>query len=1062
MLLSFLIVCIVCMGMIGAVTASIPAKDKIKISDPNDAHVIILLDLVEDTYSPEYREKVAYLLGTTTPASQYAVFGGEAWPIPNLGSMKPNVTDNGKIISIHESKGCMAYSSYCTVILSNGATTKGTKITDPILDENVKTKSLTTEEVKAFMHKNAQIGAHIRFQGNENHSMTYLVDSIDGEGFYFLESYGTDGQVPLLHYVTYEKITNHCNNKKTMFFVMNSYIAPVSEGDNPVVTPKIRDSVLVLDVSGSMNGEPLTEMKNAATKFVETVLEKNDKNRVAIVTYSSSAKCICELTSDLDALKENISSLSASGVTNISGGLSLADTLFRAEAESTIRNIVLMTDGLPNRGYLYDGKYTSADHGDYAYANHVYRTAKSLTSGSNLYTLGFFQDISWENGKEFAARLMKDIATKEENYHEITDITDFEFVFGDVAEEITKIQKKTLIHIACPVDATISLGDKKLSSSEGLTTAPFGTLTMTGTDNDRELSFDLEYNENYVLEITGNDAGTADLTIRFTQDGEELHTLTYEGITVSDGSRITTSWLETTSDITVFIDDDGDGTPDSAMEAGKNSPVGVVDNGVLAEPSSDELTITGDSDEGITIYYGESYKFKGTATGTDSVYLFLTGDALNEPNGILLPVKADGGAFMPAAEAAAPTAPVTNEMWEYIWDTSRCALPVDTTYTLYATSKLTNGIADTASGEAVPLSEAVSTSIALRLSHPFLSAIPSGTAIANGDSFYIRGTLAGQKGPAKLYLFGEDGYFSHDLMNIYDDGTYEYVLDTELTPLPLGEYSILIEYSWDSDSLVITELDDNGVISLTDGSETLIVAGSDQKAGAEEAKTWLGNIIDGHDDTELWTQFSAIIVEPALTITPMPDTPVNSVQKLTLSGTTNLAVGDQLTVTVFLNEVQKFRETTFVEYDFSSGNSWQTEVDDVDKWAAGTYTILVEHKELEWDTKFVLMGSSPSEMVMTDNGGADNGAELLAQAGAGTKHVVTAPAASAENPTDKSISDVPVPPTNSGITTEPTTTVPETNATITENPPATTSAPVPILGILAGLSAGVIFGRRWL
>lgn len=55
------------------------------------------------------------------------------------------------------------------------------------------------------------------------------------------------------------------------------------------VIKKQRDTVLVLDSSGTMQGAPLTEMKQSAINFWRTLLNKGD-NQIEIVSYDDSVR----------------------------------------------------------------------------------------------------------------------------------------------------------------------------------------------------------------------------------------------------------------------------------------------------------------------------------------------------------------------------------------------------------------------------------------------------------------------------------------------------------------------------------------------------------------------------------------------------------------------------------------------------------------------------------------------------------------------------------------------------------------------------------------------------
>jgi len=200
-------------------------------------------------------------------------------------------------------------------------------------------------------------------------------------------------------------------------------------------TVKTRDTVLVLDASGSMDGTPVTVLKEAAKIFCSEVLNASG-NQVAIVVYSSTVERTLDFTSDLDSLNSTIDSIWAYGGTNIGAALDSASSML-SSSDADAKNIVLMTDGLPQSGfYKESGRYSSSDISTYyRYANYVYEQCSELKQSYNIYTLGFFHGLY---GKElqFGHKFLNDIQNK--GYYEVTDASKLKFIFGELAEDITK------------------------------------------------------------------------------------------------------------------------------------------------------------------------------------------------------------------------------------------------------------------------------------------------------------------------------------------------------------------------------------------------------------------------------------------------------------------------------------------------------------------------------------------------------------------------------------------------------------------------------------------------
>ncbi len=215
-------------------------------------------------------------------------------------------------------------------------------------------------------------------------------------------------------------------------------LSHASNGGNTV-----RYSVVILDTSGSMSGTPSSVQKQAAIKFCESVLAADGQNYVAIVRLNTSSSVGCQFTDDLNTLTSYINSNRASGGTNINQALTEASSIFESVPDGDIKNIILCSDGLPESGMTTsDGPYTSSDSDDYyEYANAVYNTAEALKTQYKIYSLAFFHSLSDEE-LVLGRKLMKDIQNA--GYYEVVDPNNLEFTFGEIAEDISRIETKRI------------------------------------------------------------------------------------------------------------------------------------------------------------------------------------------------------------------------------------------------------------------------------------------------------------------------------------------------------------------------------------------------------------------------------------------------------------------------------------------------------------------------------------------------------------------------------------------------------------------------------------------
>jgi len=129
------------------------------------------------------------------------------------------------------------------------------------------------------------------------------------------------------------------------FFLM--LVAPTVEVDPQDVVAK--DVILVLDTSGSMEGEKMAQAKEAARYVVERL---NPQDRFNVVAFSTGVRSYAsELApaADGDGALPFIDRLEAMGGTNIS--LALLEAMNQADAERPL-TVIFLTDGLATEGII--------------------------------------------------------------------------------------------------------------------------------------------------------------------------------------------------------------------------------------------------------------------------------------------------------------------------------------------------------------------------------------------------------------------------------------------------------------------------------------------------------------------------------------------------------------------------------------------------------------------------------------------------------------------------------------------------------------------------------------
>lgn len=130
--------------------------------------------------------------------------------------------------------------------------------------------------------------------------------------------------------------------------------------------------------------------------------------------------------------------------------------------------------------------------------------------------------------------------------------------------QITKIVKR----VACPVEATVTLGNEILSS-RAMNSTSFGSVTRDG----EEIVFSLDYHEDYILEVEGTGEGTMTMTVDYYAGDEQVDERVFSNVPIRSTTMIRSGTIDTGGAYTLLIDLDGDSSVDSVWGAGINETV---------------------------------------------------------------------------------------------------------------------------------------------------------------------------------------------------------------------------------------------------------------------------------------------------------------------------------------------------------------------------------------------------------------------------------------------------------------------------------------------------------
>lgn len=108
--------------------------------------------------------------------------------------------------------------------------------------------------------------------------------------------------------------------------------------------------IFALDVSGSMGSYgKIHRAKEGVLENARNLIDACAGGiKIGIVAFGSRADMVCELTDDIHAIKSNLSDLSTYGSTRMEDGINLAVDLLTEATAGAEREIVLVSDGMPD------------------------------------------------------------------------------------------------------------------------------------------------------------------------------------------------------------------------------------------------------------------------------------------------------------------------------------------------------------------------------------------------------------------------------------------------------------------------------------------------------------------------------------------------------------------------------------------------------------------------------------------------------------------------------------------------------------------------------------------
>lgn len=240
------------------------------------------------------------------------------------------------------------------------------------------------------------------------------------------------------------------------------------------------DTVLIIDKSGSMGpGNKLVKAKNAAKNFID-VLSKDSNNRIALVSFSTTATTNSTLTNNYTSVKTQVDGLSANGYTCQECGIKAASQVLAAGRPGVKKVVVMLTDGQANFivGGTKEVDKSIAEPKAMSAVNAEFSARKTA-----FFTIGLGDAGASGENKFYGADFLKQISVSTGGKYYFPAPDELEEVYQDISLLIGKGLVSGFMFNDANSNAAYDSGEQKLSGRTVKLSSSASTANKTATSD---------------------------------------------------------------------------------------------------------------------------------------------------------------------------------------------------------------------------------------------------------------------------------------------------------------------------------------------------------------------------------------------------------------------------------------------------------------------------------------------------------------------------------------------------------------------------------------------------